>query len=504
MIRQIAYFLYPQFGANSSLINPVNKQSCLIMATAAKSFACVSELMSAKHETTFVEDLMYYSLWFGKASVIKFICIPCHFDCSGKSALAVAAELGLTEIFSFFLQQHIPYRIVDNEGNTPLHLAAASGHLDICQLILDAEREQIIREIELELGGPEKMQGEFEKASSSFRGGIRTKCKKCTETPHKVSTFSSMTTRRPWLREKNYWARSAAESARISGHIGVATLIENICLEVYSKDFIDLQISFVLNGKCGRSSNRSLSSLNANISSIRSFAPLMRTSLIQKEGFDDEADSANYSFALVTQGSLLGEYIESQRDIEVVYKDEKLSEAKNEHCMSFSKTVELELPVSTVHSMVQNDESSMSSSSSHIAILPVGLAAMKPIDISALPEFKAKSHNIEVGRVEILCESSLKKKVSTEESEKCGQMMKAQIKEHLPRYTLNTSDKENKMVPTSEDVEVVELREVSENISAIRRNSARDLSNKNSSQLLISIRKSFSDSKLKLESLMKR
>jgi ankyrin repeat protein len=473
------------------------------MATAAKSFECVKVLISAKHETL-VEDLMYNWLRLRESSVMKSNCIPCHFDCSGKSALAIAAELGLTEIFSFFLQQHIPYRVVDNEGNTPLHLAAASGHLDICQLILDAEREQIIREIQLELGGPEKMQGEFEKASSSFRGGIRTKCKKCTETSHKESTFSSMTTRKPWLREKNYRAKSAAESARISGHVGVATLIENICLEVYSKDFIDLQISFVLHGKCGRNSNRSLSSLNANISSIRSLAPSIRTSLIQKEGFDDEADSVNYSFALVTQGSLLGEYIESQRDIELVYKDEELSETNNEHRMPLSKTVELELPISTVTSMVQNDDITVSSSSSHFAILPGSLAAMKPVNISALPEFKAKNHKIE-GSVENLGGSSLKKTVSTEESDQRGQIIKAQSKEYLPKYTIKTMDKENKMVLESNDIEVDELgAKVSENISAIRRNSARDLSNKNSSQLLTSIQRSFSDSKLKLQSLMKR
>ena len=82
-----------------------------------------------------------------------------------------------------------------------------------------------------------------------------------------------MQSRRAWLPSKNFQAKSASDLARDNGHLVLAGLIEKTCDEIYSQDFIDLQISHILQDKWGSSSSRSLSSLTAQIGSIRALFP---------------------------------------------------------------------------------------------------------------------------------------------------------------------------------------------------------------------------------------
>ena len=265
----------------------------MILATQAKSLESVKVLLSDKHQSSIVD---WDTLVGTKPDLSNFKCNPCNYNSMGKTAIFIAAELGLVDIFRLFLEIGIPYHVVDQAGNTPLHASVANGHVaviniteikasgttdchsdldysQVCQLILDAERDRIIVEIEEELGGAEHMQSEIEKTSSSFRGGIKAPCKSCRDAPYRESALSSMLSRRAWLRVKNYRCRSAAEVATREGHVALASLVESTCSEVYSQDFIDLQIALILQTKWGRRGSRSLSSLTAHIGSIRSLAP---------------------------------------------------------------------------------------------------------------------------------------------------------------------------------------------------------------------------------------
>ena len=334
------------------------------------------------------------------------------------------------------------------------------------------------------------MQGEFEKSSSSFRGGIRSKCKKCIETSFKESTLSSMISRRAWLREKNYRHRSPAETARSFGHAGVATLIDNICLEVYSKDFIDLQISHLI--------NRSLSSLNTNISTIRSLAPQVRATLIQKESFDDEADSANYALALVTQGSILSQYLDTQREIydaPIVENDSSAEEAGR----ALSNVVDTILPVSIVETTIQHSENGLNSSAivSNKPVAQVRLSAMKPVDISAWSESKAKTT---VSEQKIFLGGSVEKDNRTSFVAEALKF-KVQSKEEYARYP--STEKEYVVVSEQRSITIPEGESSEQIVAAMRRNSARDFYDTKSSQLLTSIKRSFSDSKIRFEGFMK-
>jgi len=65
--------------------------------------------------------------------MVAFKCNPCHYDCDGKTALAIAAERGNIDIFSVFLEHGLPYHVVDNHGNNPLHIAASMGHIEVAR-----------------------------------------------------------------------------------------------------------------------------------------------------------------------------------------------------------------------------------------------------------------------------------------------------------------------------------------------------------------------------------
>jgi len=83
-----------------------------------------------------------------------------------------------------------------------------------------------------------------------------------------------MIPRRAWLRSKNNRARSAVDVARLEGHLAIATLIARTIDEVYSQEFVDLQVGHVLHGKCsGGAASMSLSSLGWQMVSIRAFFP---------------------------------------------------------------------------------------------------------------------------------------------------------------------------------------------------------------------------------------
>lgn len=161
-----------KFGADSGMIEASSRSSALILATKAGSLGCVKALLS---------DCIGYNLLsmitLQKPPITAYRCIPYHMDLEGKTALSLAAELGRCDIFSLLLSHGIAYHIHDFCGNSPLHLASMNGHMGICQLILDEERDKVIREIEIELGSAERMKGELERISSSFRGGLKTPCK---------------------------------------------------------------------------------------------------------------------------------------------------------------------------------------------------------------------------------------------------------------------------------------------------------------------------------------
>ena len=55
----------------------------------------------------------------------------------GKTHLHYAAENNLPSMCKILLKSANEVDPQDDNGNTPFHLAASNGHLDICELLID-------------------------------------------------------------------------------------------------------------------------------------------------------------------------------------------------------------------------------------------------------------------------------------------------------------------------------------------------------------------------------
>lgn len=53
-----------------------------------------------------------------------------------KDPLALAAASGSHQVVSELLRADVPYRTRDREGRTPLHHAAAGGHISVLQVLV--------------------------------------------------------------------------------------------------------------------------------------------------------------------------------------------------------------------------------------------------------------------------------------------------------------------------------------------------------------------------------
>jgi ankyrin repeat protein len=56
-------------------------------------------------------------------------------DKDGQTALMVAAERGNYVIVKKMIERNVDINVQDLQGSTALHLAAYSGHSEICQLL---------------------------------------------------------------------------------------------------------------------------------------------------------------------------------------------------------------------------------------------------------------------------------------------------------------------------------------------------------------------------------
>ena len=73
----------------------------------------------------------------GLTSVLHFVCAPYQQHCSSSSpSLNGAAALAATGTHSSVTLDELP-RSRDSGGNTPLHIAAAGGHLETVQALCD-------------------------------------------------------------------------------------------------------------------------------------------------------------------------------------------------------------------------------------------------------------------------------------------------------------------------------------------------------------------------------
>ena len=97
---------------------------------------------------------------------------------------------------------------------------------------------------------------------------------------------------------------------------------ENISRELYSQDFIELQVCHMLEGTHGgsngeKSISRALSTLNSQIGFVRSLGTeeVRSISRLSNDMYDEDSFAATYSLAQVTEGTVLGEYEDGQRDV---------------------------------------------------------------------------------------------------------------------------------------------------------------------------------------------
>lgn len=60
----------------------------------------------------------------------------------GKTAIHMVAGTGDDKMCLLLLSQHADVNIVDNEGNTPIYVAAQEGHKELRELLLSFNREQ--------------------------------------------------------------------------------------------------------------------------------------------------------------------------------------------------------------------------------------------------------------------------------------------------------------------------------------------------------------------------
>jgi ankyrin repeat protein len=80
---------------------------------------------------------------FGTKSPVSLLeCLPLARDRQGRQCVAIAAMHGHAEVVRTLLAHSIPYTATDVDGRTALHLAAANGHLAVCEEIVRSEARQ--------------------------------------------------------------------------------------------------------------------------------------------------------------------------------------------------------------------------------------------------------------------------------------------------------------------------------------------------------------------------
>lgn len=507
-----------QYGADCGKITTKLKVSPLMLATKSGSLDAVMAILSDRVQFNIFDTLVASSPSTAgtKIPLVCLKCNPCHYDSLGNTALSIAAERGLVDIFEYFLSVGIPYHITDVAGNTPLHLASKMGYIEICQLILDAERDLIIKEIEMELGSAEGMKKELERTSSSFRGGLKSGCKSKVDY-NKESVFSTMTSRRAWLHSKNYRGLSAADVARRANNIVIATLVENISRELYSQDFIELQVCHMLEGTHGgsngeKSISRALSTLNSQIGFVRSLGTeeVRSISRLSNDMYDEDSFAATYSLALVTEGTVLGEYEDGQRDvIDVVTSTKMQLSTWNDSNSISSGHVENNMGVgslkSSEHKEIQQEAVHIPSSSSlfhsisssdpfaSCSSLPI------PIDISVMPEAKSKPKETVLDeRMKIFVKGTLVQKSAGKERKSSSRPLRTKNGKIIDKdlaLSLGISEEEYvEMLTSTESIDEDDL-EVDSNEDKIELKRTSSL--KNFTNQIISLKRSISDSKIK-------
>ena len=234
----------------------------------------------------------------------------------------------------------------------------------------------------------------------------------------------------------------------------------------------------------------------------------MKLSLGQHEIYDDEADAASYSLALITQGSLLREYEESQMLFDIVpvlaVESTPPSASAGVTGMARGDTFPVTMSISHIQKTNPGPASTAvprsvagSSSSSFIT-------GIKPINISVLPLSKVQAFQAIKDRAPSKIGSKPLKAPGGPKS-----ISKKAAKSLPIVISTSLSEKNGEKKSNVPNVELVISSSQSEEggscstISIVRRNSSKDVPRSPvSSEVFTSIKRSISDSKIRLESFI--
>jgi len=261
-----------------------------------------------------------------------------------------------------------------------------------------------------------------------------------------------------------------------------------------------------------KSISRALSTLNSQIGFVRSLGTeeVRSISRLSNDMYDEDSFAATYSLALVTEGTVLGEYEDGQRDvIDVVTSTKMQLSTWNDSNSISSGHVENNMGVgslkSSEHKEIQQEAVHISSSSSlfhsisssdpfaSCSSLPI------PIDISVMPEAKSKPKETVLDeRMKIFVKGTLVQKSAGKERKSSSRPLRTKNGKIIDKdlaLSLGISEEEYvEMLTSTESIDEDDL-EVDSNEDKIELKRTSSL--KNFTNQIISLKRSISDSKIK-------
>ena len=95
----------------------------------------------------------------------------CHRNDFGQTALHLAVRQDLQELITVYTERQICLNIGNNDGDTPLHYAAAHGRYEAAKLLVDAGAKVDIRNLKGELPLDDAVKGQYDNIISLLDGG---------------------------------------------------------------------------------------------------------------------------------------------------------------------------------------------------------------------------------------------------------------------------------------------------------------------------------------------
>ena len=90
---------------------------------------------------------LYCAAFNGMIDIIKDLMKNCVNMDEGKSPLCGAAHTGQVETIKYLLRLRLNINVTDEEGNTPLHIAAKEGHMDVAEVLSNKGADHTIKNI---------------------------------------------------------------------------------------------------------------------------------------------------------------------------------------------------------------------------------------------------------------------------------------------------------------------------------------------------------------------